>query len=109
VASLVTDTGFSVRQIQRHFDDAVGVSPKQLLRIMRFNSARRALLGSPSTPLLEVAHASRYADYSHMSHDFKEFLGLTPHEFKRWIRPRVGADLEDVAFLQDDCLSDWVG
>jgi AraC-like DNA-binding protein len=103
------DSGLSVRQLERHFDAVVGVSPKQLLRIVRFNSARRALVSSPSTPLLEVAYTSRYADYSHMSRDFKEFFGITPRDFLEWIRPhatRTGADPQDVVFLQDDAVAD---
>lgn len=105
VPSLARDRGLSVRQLERHFDAVVGVSPKQLLRIARFNSARRAILSGPSAPLLEVAYASRYADYSHMTRDFKEFLGVTPHEFVRWIRPgplATSAEFQDVVFLQDD-------
>jgi AraC-like DNA-binding protein len=99
VDALVAESGLSLRQLERHFDDYVGVSPKQLVRIERFNRARQAIVQDGSRNLLDIAYAHAYADYAHMTRDFKDFLGLTPATFRNWARTIAG-EPADVEFLQ---------
>lgn len=69
----------SVRQFERRFKEFSGFSPKQFLRIARFNS----LLNKPfqNKRLAEIAFEYGYYDESHFSHDFKQFSGFNPKEY----------------------------
>jgi AraC-like DNA-binding protein len=73
-------TGTTPRQLQRRFVERVGVSPKALARILRF---QRTLLqrstGEPSrADWVRVAIECGYADQSHLIHDYAAFAGETP-------------------------------
>lgn len=74
--------GISERQLRRRFDQAVGYSPKTLLRILRLQrllwlarEARQAPLG-----LAQLAAAAGYADQSHMTRETMTLTGTTPHQ-----------------------------
>ncbi|HEX9826939.1 MAG TPA: helix-turn-helix domain-containing protein [Flavobacteriaceae bacterium] len=79
VGTLASNNFLSVRQFERRFKELSGFSPKQFLRIARFNS----LLNEPIQDKLfaEIAFEFGYYDESHFSHDFKQFSGLNPKDF----------------------------
>ena len=64
--------GPSERTIERSFDDCVGMPPKVFARLMRFH----ALLAHPDRD-------AGYVDDSHLIHDFREFSGTTPAQFRQ--------------------------
>jgi AraC-like DNA-binding protein len=73
-------SGTTTRQLQRRFAERVGVGPKVLARILRF---QRTLLqrasGEPSRPdWVRVAVECGYADQSHLIRDYAAFAGETP-------------------------------
>ncbi len=75
------DFGVSQRQLERHFKEMVGVSPKFYSRIVRLQS----ILNSAHTAsdMLELALSHGYYDQSHFIHDFTEFTGKSPAVFMR--------------------------
>ena len=70
---------------QKHFIDLfrrkVGVSPKQYLKIIRFQKAISIIENTTSFPWSQVALESGYYDQAHFIHDFKLFSGFTPNEY----------------------------
>jgi len=64
--------GPSERTIERGFDDCVGMTPKVFARLTRFH----ALLANPERD-------AGYVDDSHLIHDFREFSGTTPSQFRQ--------------------------
>jgi len=83
VQNLAHDAGLSVRQFERRFITALGISPKVYARILRFEAAlhRKSETGHNWTTL---AHDLGYHDQMHMIHDFESLSGkrpksLTPH------------------------------
>lgn len=94
---ILNESGLSLRQLERHFRTAVGLSPKRLQVIARFNGVRQALLFQPGADLLDLTYRFGYYDYAHLSREFKSFLGVTPHAFRLGI-PSVPRP--DVEFLQ---------
>ncbi len=67
------------RQCQRIFKKHYGLSPKQVLSIVRFQRCLKILTSLTRTPddVLELF----YYDQSHFIHDFKTNIGLSPFDF----------------------------
>ena len=81
VAELSQQMNSNRRQLARKFSSAVGISPKQLSKIIRLQSTLKTLLNKETTKLTNVAYENEYFDQAHFIKDFKEFTGLTPKEF----------------------------
>lgn len=69
------------KQFNRIFSSAVGLNPKNYLRIVRFQKALRFLYLRPQTNLNELAFDHGYYDLSHFIKEFREFTGYLPGEF----------------------------
>ena len=68
------------RQLERNFKKQIGISPKQLGKVLRLQTALKIML-SDKENLTNVAYESEYFDQAHFIKDFKEFIGTTPKEF----------------------------
>jgi AraC-like DNA-binding protein len=78
VNALATEVGWSRRHLSGRFRDELGLSPKVMGRVMRFERARR-LLERPHRPnLADVAAACSYYDQAHMNREWNEFAGCSP-------------------------------
>jgi len=69
------------RQLQRAFQDNLGVSAKTYGRIIRFAKAYEFIYKNPQLKLTEIAHEFGYADQSHFIREFREFTGEKPTTF----------------------------
>lgn len=69
------------RQLERKFIKQIGVSPKQLGKVIRLQTALKLLLNKKSENLTDIAYESEYYDQAHFIKDFKEFTGINPKEF----------------------------
>ena len=72
--------GVSLRQVERRFRDAVGVGPKALSRVVRFQEVLRRLPGDEAW--VAVALDCGYYDQAHLIRDFRQFVGLPPRGFR---------------------------
>jgi AraC-like DNA-binding protein len=76
VNTLCTRLEVPPRKLERAFAHHLGVGPKLLARIVRFRTAREALLeGEPAT---RVALGAGYSDQAHMTREFRTFSGVPP-------------------------------
>jgi len=102
MAELAERCGLSSRQLERQFREVVGVSPKGLARLIRFEEIRKRLMFDPALSLTALAHEFEFADQAHFIRDFKELAGRTPGEFAREMRSieDVFRDHDNVVFLQ---------
>jgi len=77
--ALAAHVGVTPRHLERQFKQAVGISPKRLARITRFQRALRMFeqLDSPQRGT-HTAATCGYADQAHFIHDFSEFAGCAP-------------------------------
>lgn len=82
-STLPRDLGLSERSVRRHFERNVGLSPKQVARVMRLQTAMRTLATVPATPHLRLALDAGFSDQPHFSREFKRLLGMTPGDFTR--------------------------
>lgn len=69
------------RQLERNFKKQIGVSPKQLSKVIRLQATLQLLLSQTSETLTDIAYENEYYDQPHFIKDFKEFTGITPKEF----------------------------
>lgn len=70
--------GIHPRKLERIFNKFIGTSPKQFLRLSRFQQIVRKLLVSPQADLTALAHEFGFFDQAHFSKDFKAFTGSSP-------------------------------
>jgi AraC-like DNA-binding protein len=79
------EAGLSTRQLRRVCLDRAGVSPKYLMRILRFRKAAERLsriAAGPAQPnWADVAAACGYYDQAHFIREFQEFTGHTPGRY----------------------------
>ena len=78
VQELVKLIGFSERQLERKFKKQVGITPKLLSRIMRFQKFLALSKQSEEMTLSAAALACGYYDQSHFIRDFTLFSGVSP-------------------------------
>jgi hypothetical protein len=69
------------RQLERKFMKQIGISPKQLGKVIRLQAALKMLLNQQSESLTEIAYENDFYDQAHFIKDFKEFTGKAPKEF----------------------------
>jgi AraC-like DNA-binding protein len=77
VTVLARNAGLSLRQFQRRFRDAVGISPKLFSRMQRFQRVFQAT-EAPDADWAGTALQSGYFDQAHLIRDFREFAGMAP-------------------------------
>lgn len=78
VSSLASRAGVTPRHLQRRFQDRVGVGPKVLARILRFQNTLRHRTASTPVEWARVAVDCGYADQSHLIREYAAFAGETP-------------------------------
>jgi AraC-like DNA-binding protein len=83
VGRLVSETGLSQRHLSRKFQEYVGLSPKEYLRVSRFIHSLDHLKRYPVFSLTEVAYKSGYYDQAHFIRDYKDYTGYTPGQVVR--------------------------
>ncbi len=66
------------RTLQRKVREDVGISPKMLYRIIRFNKAYHQIKYFKNVNLQDITFSLGYFDLSHMISEFKEFTGRSP-------------------------------
>lgn len=81
ISTILKDDLSKRRQLERKFIKQIGVSPKQLGKVIRLQTALKLLLNKKSEKLTDIAYESEYYDQAHFIKDFKEFTGLNPKEF----------------------------
>ena len=78
VERLAEDEAVSERHLRRLFDDGLGLAPKKLARVVRFQVALNRLKREEVRSLLDLALDQGYYDQSHFINDFRELYGLPP-------------------------------
>jgi AraC-like DNA-binding protein len=83
IRELARISGGSERQLRRKFAQWVGVGPKVLCRIIRFQHVLQMLGRGSRHNVLFAALDSGYYDQSHFIHEFHAYYGVNPSEFTK--------------------------
>jgi transcriptional regulator GlxA family with amidase domain len=70
--------GISCRHLERLFRARVGLTPKEISKIIRLNHAFSCLEKQPAMSLTTLSYESGYYDQAHFSKDFKKIAGISP-------------------------------
>ncbi len=81
--AIAQDIKVSERTVQQRFQKYLGYSPKEMLRYLRFKKMVDHVLsvGDQNIDLFELIEMHGYYDQSHLTKDFKYFMGTTPGKF----------------------------
>lgn len=78
ISNLRNELGVSERTLERSFRRSVGISPKMLSRIVRFQRLLELVQNAKTPGFLEASLEQGYFDQSHAIREFREFSGTTP-------------------------------
>lgn len=81
VPDIARRCGLSCRQLERLLRVWVGISPKTLARIARFQAALVCAGEQPASEWTYVAAEQNYVDQAHLIHEFSGFTGASPTRF----------------------------
>ena len=96
VRGLARRMGLSARRVQAIFRDGVGLAPKQLMRIARFQRALSLARTESDISWTTIALRAGYYDQAHLIHESQDIAGCTPAKL-------LGRDAElTTAFLADE-------
>ncbi len=94
IGSLAADAGCSQKHLVAQFTRELGVTPKVLARVLRFDRAVAQIRrGRPR--LIDIAHDCGYYDQSHFDRDFRRFAGVTPSGFQEEVLGAGGGRVAD--------------
>jgi AraC-like DNA-binding protein len=95
VGVIAAEIGCSQRHLISRFREQVGVTPKLLARILRFERVVALVDARTEMGWAELAQACGYYDQSHMIRDFNQFAGSPPSEFALRRLPDGGGVIGD--------------
>ena len=104
VQTVAARAGASVRQVDRWFARHIGIPPKMVGRILRFQGALKMLMRDPGCTLAEVAAAAQYFDQAHFVRDFRQMSGGVPRGYRGYYPPAGPKDFAPnvVVFVQEE-------
>lgn len=94
VSNLAKESFVSTRQLERLFHEYVGITPKKLSNLVRYQFLWRDILCKADFDVLSAVHKYGYTDQSHLLREFKRYHSMDIH------RARAIA-LKDVENIQD--------
>ncbi|QNR69785.1 helix-turn-helix transcriptional regulator [Paenibacillus peoriae] len=77
VTNLANQVHFSERHLRRVFDQELGLSPKEMLGIIRFQSTLQDFFQGGYSSLVDLSLKYGYYDESHFTNTFKQYYGLS--------------------------------
>lgn len=80
IKALAETICYSERNLRRMFQHELGVSPKELSQIIRFQAMLQSLYHTPPAHLTQLAYTYGYFDQPHFIKEFKRFYGLPPSQ-----------------------------
>lgn len=91
VAAVAAHVGWSRRHLSGRFSSSTGLTPKEAVRVARFEAVRRLLLHPDRPGLADIAARCGYADQPHLAREWRAMAGCS---IRTWLR-------EELPFVQD--------
>lgn len=81
VRKLASESGISISSIERYIKKYIGITPKVLFRILRYNEIWNALNDPKYTSWSDIVYEHGYFDQAHFIKEFKKFTGKSPSAY----------------------------
>jgi AraC-like DNA-binding protein len=104
VGEVAASVDLSRRRLIEVFTAEVGMTPKRLSRVLRFQRASALARSGSAADWAQLARACGYFDQSHLIHDVGEFTGTSPRQLRpasQQVKELHLAVPEEVKFFQD--------
>jgi AraC-like DNA-binding protein len=82
IAELADELGWSHRRLIARYRDAVGLPPKRVARIVRFERLSALLTTDPAADWAAAAVTCGYFDQAHLAREVRELADITPTELR---------------------------
>ena len=92
IGDLAGELGWSHRRLIARYRDSVGLPPKLVARIVRFERLTAHLIANPAVDWAGAAVGCGYFDQAHLAREVRELADVTPTELRA----------ATVNFVQDD-------
>ncbi len=90
IGDLKRRTLISERQLERLFDEYIGMSPKSLSAIVRYQCLWNDLIYNKSFNTLDAVYRYGYSDQAHLCHDFKKYHSMSMADAREYALGNVG-------------------
>lgn len=80
IRALADKLSYSERHVRRMFQRELGISPKELLGIIQFQSLLQELNKNSAASFADIAVKYGYYDQPHLIRNFKRYYGLAPNQ-----------------------------
>jgi AraC-like DNA-binding protein len=90
IAEISDELGWSRRRLVEAFRNSVGLTPKALARVLRFDRAMTLWKVDPSLRWADIAFDTGYHDQAHFSREVRALSGQTPSELAQHLLPESG-------------------
>ncbi len=95
IANLAKESFVSTRQLERLFHEYVGITPKKLSNLIRYQFLWRDVLAESDFDVLSAVHKYGYIDQSHLLREFKRYHSMDIHNARIMAFKDVG-NIQDV-------------
>lgn len=82
IGRVIAQLGVSRRKLERHFHDALGMTPLEADRLIRVEQAKHLLL-TTKRPATQIAADTGFCDLPHLIRVFRAAEGTTPEVFRK--------------------------
>jgi AraC-like DNA-binding protein len=83
ILDLAREIGWSRKHLRTRFLEQVGLAPKTVARVMRFQGALQQIGAATRVNWAQLASDCGYADQAHFNRDFRDFAGNSPEAYLR--------------------------
>jgi AraC-like DNA-binding protein len=90
IDELARQSGISHRHLVARFREEVGLTPKSLARVLRFEHSL-SMLRQRGMALADIANAAGYYDQAHLNRDYQALAGATPGALLADVAPAVSS------------------
>ena len=95
IASLAKESFVSTRQLERLFYEYIGIAPKRISNLIRYQFLWRDILCEPDFDVLSAVQKYGYTDQSHLLREFKRYHSMDMHKARRMAFKDVG-NIQDI-------------
>ncbi len=90
VADLARECLISGRQLERLFHEYIGIAPKKLCNLVRYQYLWNDILRNPQFNILDAVHKYGYSDQPHLMREFKRYHAMNIQKAKKYAQTHVG-------------------